>query len=287
MKAKKPKMSYGKEILTKDEVLSLVDACDTQRDRALIFTLYESGCRASEIVGLRVRDVVFDKYGAVLRVNGKTGERRVRIFEATPDLTLWLNMHPSSDNPDAPLWPSKKGKMRGLKADSIDHLIRKYAKKAKLGKKISTHTFRHSRATHLATILKEPQMREFFGWTKSSDMPSVYVHLSGRDVDKSLLQHYGVAIEEGKEETSALKPKACPRCKFVNSVTAKFCMQCGAVLDIKSAVELEDNRTRADEITAKVIEQFIKRAPELVTKIINDTKLSSEIERVSQVYNNV
>ena len=54
-------------------------------------------------------------------------------------------------------------------------------------------------------------MKELFGWAKGSDMPSVYVHLSGRDVDKALLKAYG--IEEGEESKPILTPKECPRCK--------------------------------------------------------------------------
>jgi integrase/recombinase XerD len=54
-------------------------------------------------------------------------------------------------------------------------------------------------------------MREYFGWTKSSDMPKVYVHLSGRDVDSTLLKHYGIKVEVPKEKE--FEPKACPGAK--------------------------------------------------------------------------
>ncbi len=48
--------------------------------------------------------------------------------------------------------------------------------------------------------LKEPEMREFFGWGKNSEMPAVYVHLSGRDVDNSVLGIYGIKEAESFQE---------------------------------------------------------------------------------------
>jgi integrase/recombinase XerD len=38
-------------------------------------------------------------------------------------------------------------------------------------KAVNPHAFRHSRATFMAKHLKEPEMREFFGWGKDSEMP--------------------------------------------------------------------------------------------------------------------
>ncbi len=53
----------------------------------------------------------------------------------------------------------------------------------------------------MAKYLKEPEMREFFGWGRDSEMPSVYVHLSGRDVDSSVLSIYGIKEASKKPGT--------------------------------------------------------------------------------------
>jgi len=266
--------SYGREILSQDEIKQLVDVTDNQRDRAMLFVAYESGCRAGELVGLRIQDVEFDQYGAILRVGkeqGKTGERRIRLFESVPDLQLWISMNPGKDNPNAPLWPSGKFKDQPIQKNGFAELVAKYAKKAGIKKKLCPHSFRHSRATHLATVLKEAQMREFFGWTKSSDMPSVYVHLSGRDVDKTLFEHYGIKEPVNGNEVSPLKKKVCPRCSAENSVTARFCWRCWIAFDTY----------KADEITACIIEEFIKQAPELLGKILKEKGLDQKIAELA------
>lgn len=269
IKVKREDNGLEKQVLSAAEIKALVDAADTQRDRALMFVAYESGCRASELTGLRLKDIKVDKYGAVIRVAGKTGSRRLRLFESVPDLQLWLGMHPWREDPNAPLWSSRQGDRRGIDRRTLDGLVRKYAKKARI-KGISAHTFRHSRATHLATVLKEAQMREFFGWSKDSEMPSIYVHLSGRDVDETLFQHYGIKPKEAPKE-SPLAPRTCPRCKLENSASARFCQRCSAVLDLSTAIELEARREQADEINDLVIQEFVKRAPELVEQILKDT----------------
>lgn len=52
---------------------------------------------------LTVGSVRFDKYGAVLIMSGKTGGCRVRIVFSAKALAVWMNHHPASDDPDAPL----------------------------------------------------------------------------------------------------------------------------------------------------------------------------------------
>ena len=63
---------------------------------------------------------------------------------------------------------------------------------------------RHSRASVLANYLTEAQMRQYFGWVQGSDMPRIYVHLSGRDIDKAVYKMYGMLGEE--EEERKVKP---------------------------------------------------------------------------------
>ena len=48
--------------------------------------------------------MALDQYGAVLRVDGKTGPRRVRVIAAAPALASWLDIHPLRGGEDAPLW---------------------------------------------------------------------------------------------------------------------------------------------------------------------------------------
>ena len=276
IKVGKLRRGLGVDVLTEREVKAMVEVCESQRDRAMMFTLYESGCRAGELLSLRIRDVELDRYGAVIRVRGKTGERRMRIVAAVPDLQLWLNMYPRADNPDAPLWPRTRDPNKAIGVTNLGHLVKRYTAKAGINKRVHPHVFRHSRATHLANVFTDAQMRVYFGWTKDSEIPSIYVHLSGRDVDATLLRHYGMEAE-GPSEPQLLGPMVCPRCKFHNPASARFCAQCSAALDIMVAIELEEARQGADDIVGRVMQEFIRRAPELVKDILKQTGIAGEI----------
>lgn len=226
------------ELLTEDEVLRIARAANHPRDRAFILVLYESGCRIGEMLSLKMKNVQFDQYGAVLRVTGKTGDRRVRIISSAPALTAWIDLYAHSSEPDATLWPprSKYFYQSGVPAEAASFyvLLRDLAVKAGVNKRIYPHLFRHSRATFLATKMTEAQMKEYFGWTQGSEMAATYVHLSGRDVDNTLLALYHVTDSNGNklvEKEPEIQTKNCQRCKEKNSPISRYCSRCGNPLD--------------------------------------------------------
>jgi site-specific recombinase XerD len=198
------------EILTPEEIEQLVDACGNIRDKALISVLYESGCRISELLGLKIKNVQFDEYGAVLIVQGKTGSRRIRIINSAALLKNYIDNHPLKDT-ESYLWLTNFNRKNGngewtlMNGQSVRRILRIISEKAGIRKKIYPHLFRHSRATHLAPILTEAMMKEFFGWSQASRQASTYVHLSGRNVDDALLKAHGIKKEESKPEEMLLK----------------------------------------------------------------------------------
>ena len=75
------KASHDKKVdlITRADMDEMIGACNNTRDKALISLLYDSGCRIGEILTLRMSDIIFDEYGVILHVHGKTGNRSVRI----------------------------------------------------------------------------------------------------------------------------------------------------------------------------------------------------------------
>lgn len=280
MKCKRPKPDDDRYIPSRVEILQMISAADSQRDRAMMFVLLESAARAGEFVRIRIKDIVFDNYGALVRVNGKTGERRIRLVESVPDLQLWLTMHPRRNDPDAPLWTTKFISASALNYNGLDQVIRKYCRAARTSGIFGAHKFRHVQATEDAKHYPEPVLRAKYGWTKGSDMPSVYVHHSARDTDGVILAHYGIKTEANSDTESSALPRVCPRCKHQNSAMAKFCMQCSAPLDAKAVMEIEAKTAQADDITAQVLSELMKRAPDILSKIISETGLHSKIAGV-------
>jgi integrase len=153
--------------------------------------------------------------------------RRVRIVVSAPSLALWLENRPLKLKPKATLWISlsNKSKHKSLNYSSACALLKRACKESCNQEKVNPHAFRHARATHLASLLTEAQMKEYFGWVQASKMAGVYVHLSGIDVDNAILELHGLVKNESMEE-NVLKVKVCTKCKEKNDPISKFCRRC-------------------------------------------------------------
>jgi integrase/recombinase XerD len=121
------------------------------RDRALLETLYATGSRASEVVGLKLPDLYLDS--AFCKCTGKGSKQRiVPLGRAALDtLRAYLTeLRPRLVRaaPDVPwVFVSRGGRI--LTREMLWILVKKYVVRAGLNSKVSPHTLRHSFATHL------------------------------------------------------------------------------------------------------------------------------------------
>jgi integrase/recombinase XerD len=121
------------------------------RDRALLETLYATGCRASEVVGLRMHDLYLDS--AFLKCTGKGSKQRVVPLgqPAVAALRAYLGGgRPGTLSPTNgadPLFTSRSGAR--LTRIVLWKIVKKYCARAGLPTTVSPHTLRHSFATHV------------------------------------------------------------------------------------------------------------------------------------------
>ena len=141
--------------LTEDEVELLLSAPNTDeplghRDRAMLELLYATGLRVSELINLTQSQINFNQ--GVLRIVGK-GDRE-RLIPLGDESQRWLK-----DFIDGPrmeillerqtdyLFPTRRGDR--MTRQAFWHIIKRYAQKAGVQKKMSPHSLRHAFATHL------------------------------------------------------------------------------------------------------------------------------------------
>jgi integrase/recombinase XerD len=101
--------------------------CHNIRDKCYHTISRDASARPNEILGLKVRSIVFKTNGiyqyAEILLNGKTGSRSIQLFNSIPYLKDWINQHPQSGNPNAILIPSMNrrtfGKRMSQKAINI------------------------------------------------------------------------------------------------------------------------------------------------------------------------
>ncbi len=237
------------DLLSEADVLKLIESGRDIRDKALVALLFDTGMRIGELAGLRKKDIDLDSEPAHVTVSGKTGMRKVPILFSAPYVTQYLGTLKNA-KPDDSIWLAigtwgNTGKQIG--SDGIRQMLKRLGKKAKIGKRVYPHLFRHSRATYYANRLTEQQLKSFFGWTGDSRMVSTYVHMSGRDIDDAVLQAYGKKPKEAM--APKLTEKICPRCRYANGIDFLHCQRCGAPLDMGSVLkETEVTGTLKEEI---------------------------------------
>jgi len=278
---KNTKKKLPEELLTEKEVKRMIEVATHPRNKVTIALLYEGGLRIGELASLQLKNIEFDEYGAVIKVKGKTGERRVRLVLSSSLLSKWVEMHPERDNPNAPLLVnlSTNYKKIGITYRGLSNVINRIAEKAGVKKHITPHLFRHSRATHLARELTEAEMNEYFGWVQGSDMPATYVHLSGRDIDDKILQIHGLKPKDAAKE-GKLKPKECPRCKYINSPTDRFCGRCGTVLDDTERIKLQiQSKKLAEDFSDLAIDD-----PRLLSEMKSFVKMIDLFEKRPELF---
>jgi integrase/recombinase XerD len=122
-----------------------------RRDRAALEVLYATGCRASEVVGLRPSDL--DCKGGLARCVGKgnkercvpLGSRAVAALTTylTQDRPVLVARHPETET----VLVARSG--RPLSRIGLWRIVKQHAQRAGLSGDVSPHTLRHSFATHL------------------------------------------------------------------------------------------------------------------------------------------
>lgn len=283
---KRPKITVRKDVLTSDDIRSMVEYAKKLRDKALVLALWESGTRIRcEFLEIRIRDLTFDEYGCKIVMGdpheSKTGQRTLRLLDSSPFVKSWIDKHPNP-KPENYLWVSyrdykyydtqkkrtvavKKGKKLCFQA--VTRIVKNMGEK--IGKpNISPKDFRSGRATELAQELTSYELCAFMGWELDSSMPRVYINRFGLNVDNKLLANRGLIRESGNN--NRLETRLCPSCQKPNLTTSRFCFACGNYLQGHRNGDKEERFARNFmnfavedfefiKVMEKVMEKFVRK----------------------------
>lgn len=176
------------EVLTIDQVHAIIDACTTQRMAVYFWTVYSLGLRLQEGLNLHVGDV--DSKRMMVHVHRGKGakDRYIPLPQSTLQLLrrFWpTHRHPTfvfpADGRDHrgvshPRGPSQATTPMSLTA--VQGAMKQITRKINFGKKVSTHTLRHSYATHLLEAgVSLRLIQQYLGHT-SLQTTMVYLHLT-------------------------------------------------------------------------------------------------------------
>jgi site-specific recombinase XerD len=160
-----------------------------RRDHVILLVAIQTGLRASELVGLRCKDLVLG-VGAHIRCLGKG--RKERSTPLRPDtakvLQTWIKER--QGDADQPLFPSMRGDK--LSRDALEHLVRKHCLTASrscpilAGKRVSPHTLRHSTAMELLHHGVDQSVIALWLGHESVETTQIYLHADMRLKEKAL-----------------------------------------------------------------------------------------------------
>jgi len=256
------------DLWTEEDDILFLRYCPSKRMKCYHTISRDASCRPHEILGLKVKDVVFKTAGnhlyAEVLVNGKTGPRSIPLIDSIPYLKDYLDHeHPMSGNPNSILISgTRKSNGKKVRIGSLYNIYKKYKEeyfprllesptvspedKSKirelLKKPWNPYIRRHSALTDKSKILKEHVLRQHAGWSGRSQMHLRYLHYYGNESNESILEAHGIITKDHKL-SDASKSKQCPNCSEPNKPDSRFCAKCRMVL-MMPILRLSNKRMR-------------------------------------------
>ena len=132
-----------KDVLTQEEVKSLIEIAPNYKSKLIISMLYSTGLRISELVSLNKQDLNLERHQGIVK-KGKGKKDRLLFF--SKELVEPLSKYLKTVQGDF-VFPGWKGNK--MHPRNVQNLLNRLKIKAKITKKVSPHTLRRSYATHL------------------------------------------------------------------------------------------------------------------------------------------
>lgn len=156
-------------------------ACTTARETALIETLYSTGCRVSELTGIKLSDIDWNNKTVLLF--GKGSKFRTSYINAKAEVAIKAYLHTRTHD-SIYLFCNDRGGGK-MKKDNVQKIVRILAERAGLGgKKVTPHVFRHTTATQaLKSGMPVVDIQKLLGHSNVATT-MVYAHTSTEMVQR-------------------------------------------------------------------------------------------------------
>jgi len=162
-------------VLTKKEVKKLIECAGTAKSRLIIMTLYSSGLRVSELVNLKWKDL--EQADKVAWVRGGKGSKDRMIILSDAIIKSFEQLSKDS----AYIFPGRQGP---LTTRNIQNIVSNAKNIAKIDKKVTPHTLRHSFATHLLEDGTDIRIIQELLGHSNLQTTQIYTHISSEQKKK-------------------------------------------------------------------------------------------------------
>ena len=131
-------------VLSKNEIQALLNATDNLKHLTILAVIYSCGLRVSEIINLKIKDV--DSQRMIINIRKSKGNKDRQVQLTTQILKL-IRLYYKKYRPSNFLINGQSSDK--YSSSSIQKIIKRSTKKARIHKTVTPHTLRHSFATHL------------------------------------------------------------------------------------------------------------------------------------------
>jgi len=265
-----------KSIFTRDEVNKMIQSSKTIRDKAIVSFLYETGCRPSEMLSVKLNQIKFTAFKGEVKVElyGKTGHRTNLIKYYSKYFIPYLN---SLDiKPDDYVFKSVAGNQ--MSVYTLNSLIKRVAtisgiseyKKSSYisGKRVSPYMFRHTSITHKlsgefdGSHWPEQILKQYVGHTQDSTQLKTYSHLNSDDSINYIRRN------TAQQEKQPLFIECnVSNCNATNKFEDITCFLCNSPLQnsknnsMIEISEIEEMQQRVYNMAVMMAKQMTKRDP--------------------------
>lgn len=264
-----------------DHVIPMIEACQNNRDRAMIAIQFDAGLRGGEFKDLVRGDVQNHDYGLQVTVDGKTGRKTVTLIPAASYVSRWLADHPGN-SPKDPMW-CKLDKADSISDRMIYDAFEAAADRAGVNRPVTLTNFRKSSAAFLATRnLNQAHIEDHHGWVRGSKVASRYITVFGGDTDRELAKIHGIDVDE--DEPDPIGPVTCQRCGNDTPRERNLCVHCGQAIDPKTAAQLQSFEERKDLSLANLPPEAAQDVIEVLSRLEDPEVRAYALTAVTQYY---
>ncbi len=233
-KSKRPE-----DMLSKEEVMRVLAACDNSRDRCLISMIYDGSNRIVEPLSLDWKDLMHDDMGYYIDTKAKTGrQRKIRYTSSIPHIEQWQKDYPGKAEGSNPVFISLHEPRNRMTKGAFDKRIKEIKEKTGI-QKLKPGIMRSTRITHDVAAGQDVQYIMLKNWGNlKTSMLDKYTNLSGDYIDSKAMEYAGLKIVDKAKVVDPMQPVQCPKCFTINEPGNKHCRECGKALTKEGEDEL-------------------------------------------------
>ena len=190
-------------VMSRKAAENILNAVGNLKHQTLLVLMYAAGLRVGEVVRLKIDDL--DEGRGLIRVkSGKGDKDRYTLYSALA--RQLVQVYRCEYQPQSWLFPGAQPG-RHLTERSVQQIVAQVRKKIGLGSQVTSHTLRHSFATHLlenGTDLR--YIQELLGHS-SPKTTQIYTHVSRRDLGRIQSPIEGLSVRQKERDAPNASPK--------------------------------------------------------------------------------